>query len=641
MALGSIAQWLAWRFKLPSILLLLIFGFVAGPITGPDLLLNPSLLQDAEWLFAYVSLAVGIILFEGGLTLRLDELREVGRAVLNLITVGVAITWLLAGLAAYYLIGSFQQNVSLAILTGAILTVTGPTVVIPLLRHVRPSGRVGTIAKWEGITIDPVGAILAVLVLETILLLNEPTGGQGSLAAAFHALEGIFTVLFVSVGVSTAGAVILVFLLRRRMIPDYLLNPIALTVVVAAFVVSNWLQPESGLLTAVLMGIMLANQSYASVQRIMDFKEDLQVLLLASLFILLSARLELSILRYIDANVFLFLGALVLIIRPIAVLFSSLGTQLSWQEKVFMSWIAPRGVVAAAVASLFAFRLQEHLPGTYPEEVVAPLVPIVFLVIVGTVAFYGLTLSPVARWLDLAQPNPQGVVFVGAHSWAKKLARALQEHGIQVLLIDSNPSVVRQAQKEDLPAQQADVLREGIMEKLDFSGIGRLLAVTPNDEVNSLAALHFAEVFDSTEVHQLAAHDETQVGEKAELPMHLRGHSLFEADATYKSLTERFDRGAQVLSLEVQKAFTYERFRERYGKHVTPLFLIRRNGNLYIFSEEPPPSPQPGNVLLVLADPEIAEEDLQAASNHQSPATQALEHSAGPDGTTDGEKENT
>ena len=243
--LGIGAQWLAWRIRVPSILLLLIFGFVAGPVTG---LLPPASLQG-DWLFAFVSLSIGIILFEGGLSLRISELREVGKAVLNLITIGVLVTWALAGLAAYFVAGF---NVGLSIQIGAILTVTGPTVVIPLLRHVRPTGRVGAIAKWEGITVDPVGAILAVLVLETILVLNQTPTAVGEASsfgnAVLHAVEGLLLTISISVGISVIGAAFLILVLYRRLVPDYLQSSVALMTVVGTFALSNVLQEESGLL---------------------------------------------------------------------------------------------------------------------------------------------------------------------------------------------------------------------------------------------------------------------------------------------------------------------------------------------------------------------------------------------------------
>ncbi len=639
-ALGVLAQWLAWRFRLPSILLLLIFGFVAGPVTGA---LDPAWLQG-EWVFAFVSLSIGIILFEGGLTLRLTELREVGRTVLNLVTVGVAVTWLGAGLGAYYLLGF---DPALAVLLGAILTVTGPTVIVPLLRYVRPTGRVGTIAKWEGITIDPVGAILAVLVLEAIVFLHEHgTAGAATESAALHAAQGLLTVAVVGVGVSVIGAAILTFLIRRGLLPDHLQNALALGVVVAAFAVSNMLQHESGLVTTTLMGILMANQPYVSVRRLAEFKEDLQVVLIASLFIVLSARLEMSALDYLDGGALLFLAVLIFVVRPLAVAVSSWGTQLNWREWTFLSWLAPRGIVAAAVGALFAFRLR----GLFPAEQVEALVPVVFLVIVGTVAVYGLTIAPVARWLGLAQPDPQGVLIVGAHAWARRLAEALDALGFQVLLVDSNPQNVHQARQEGLLAERANILSESVIDELDLAGLGRLLALTPNDEINALAALHFSEIFESAEVYQIATRQEGPrtpgaaqgIGrgqQRGPLPRHLRGRSLFGNGVTFAVMAERLAEGDEVRSFELTEAHPFEEVEAYYraraqdgplggqsgeaSVHFLPLFIKRGEDRLFVFSSEGNPIPQPGDTLLALASEPAPGAPWGAAPAEAAPAPEA------------------
>lgn len=592
--LGVGAQWLAWRFRLPSILLLLVFGFVAGPVTG---LIDPQALQG-PWVFAFVGVSIGIILFEAGLTLRLSELREVGQAVFNLITFGAGVTWVLASAGAYYIAGF---GAPLAVLLGAILTVTGPTVVGPLLRHVRPTGRAGTIAKWEGITIDPIGAILAVLVLETILFMNEEVAEVGNVV--LHAAEGLLTVIVVGVGVSTVGTVLLVGLLRRRLIPDYLQNAVALMTVVGAFALSDALQAESGLLTTTLMGIFMANQSYVSVRGLAEFKEDLQVLLLAALFIVLSARLELGVLAYVDARALLFLGALIVVVRPLAVWVSSWGTPLEWREWAFLSWLAPRGIVAAAVASLFAFRLQ----ALYPAGA-ARLAPVMFLIIVGTAAVYGLTLAPVARALGLAQPNPQGILVVGAHAWAREVARALDEQGTRVLLIDANARNVHRARQEGLLAERANALSEHVIDELDLSGIGRLIALTPNDETNALAALHFAEVFESAEVYQIPTRPDAEQGRVGELPRHLHGRSLFGVGVTYSVVAERFDAGDEIRPFELTEERTYETLQEYYDDDLLPLFLVRGGGRVLVFAEDHPLVPQPGDTLLALVTPTGEEE---------------------------------
>ena len=622
--LGIGAQWMAWRFRLPSILLLLVVGFLAGPVLG---LLNPQALQG-DWLFAFVSLSIGIILFEGGLSLRLSELRAVGSAVLNLITVGVLITWGLGATAAHFILGF---NVELAVLIGAILTVTGPTVVVPLLRHVQPKGRVRTIAKWEGITIDPVGAILAVLTLETLLLLNEPQGEGASLStAAEHVVVGLGLEIFVALGVSVAATMLLVFILRRRMVPDFLRNSVTLMVVVVAFVISNVMQHESGLLTTTLMGVALANQPYVSVQRIVEFKENLQVLLIGSLFVLLSARLELSALDYITTDVLVFLGILVIGVRPLAVLVSSIGTQLEWEEKAFLSWMAPRGIVVAAVASLFAYQLSP----VYPDAIQG-MVPVVFAVIVGTVAIYGLTAAPLAQWLDLADPDPDGLLFVGADQWVRTVARHVQELGFSVALVDNNPEHVEQAREEGIPARQANALSESVLDEIDLSGIGRLLITIPNDEVASLTALHFSDVFDTTDIYQLAAHPDSRHGGEGVMPKHLRGRPLFGESTSYESLKAHAGRGdaVKVLKLadefsaeEQQEYYTYEDLSTQYDEHtVVPLFILKGQNTLEVVSEMDQFRLRAEDRLVALVG---TGPDVRKRSDHQTTTEQPAEEPA-------------
>ena len=591
--LGIGAQWLAWRFRLPSILLLLAAGFIAGPVTG---LLSPEALQQ-DWLFAFVSMSIGIILFEGGLSLRLSELRDVGTAVRNLISIGVLITWALGAVGAYYIVGF---NVSISILIGAILVVTGPTVIVPLLRHIRPRGRAGTVAKWEGITIDPVGAILAVLVLETILLLNEPGIATSAATAASHVMEGLFLEVFISLGVSVAFSALIVFMLHRRLVPDFLRNPITLMVVVAAYELANSLQHEAGLLTTTLMGIFIANQPYVSVQRIIEFKENLQVLLVGSLFVLLSARLELSALQFIGWDTLIYLGLLVLVVRPLAVVASSFGTQLDWSDKAFLSWMAPRGIVAAAVASLFAFQLSSQ--GIHPEQT-EQLVPVVFAIVVGTVAIYGLSAGPLARWLGLADPNPQGVLFVGATGWVRQVARAIQDLGFAVRLIDANPDHVSRAQKEGLPAERVNALAESAIDEIDWGGIGRLLITIPNDEVGSLTALHFSEAFDTTKIYQLAAHPDSRVTNDDEMPRHLRGRPLFGQETSYDSLRNYFEDGYEIKVFSIEQDRTQEGLEKAFEGAFVPMFVMRTPETLWVISEANEFTLQPGDKLVALVDP--------------------------------------
>lgn len=581
--LGIGAQWLAWRFHLPSILLLLLLGFVAGPVTG---FLDPDALFG-ELLLPLVSMSVAIILFEGGLSLRLSELREIARVVRNLISVGVLVTWV-TGTAAAYLVAGLPLD--LALLLGAILVVTGPTVIIPLLRHVRPTGRVGAIARWEGIVNDPIGAILAVLVFEAIL-----AGGFGEATA--HTLAGVFKALVVGGGIGILGAVALVLVLRRYWVPDYLENPASLAVVLLVFAIAERFQAASGLLAATVMGIALANQRTARVGHIIEFKENLRVLLIAGLFIILAARLRIEFLAELGWQSLAFVAILMLVVRPLAVAASTRGHALSRRERLFLVWMAPRGIVAASVASIFALVLVEvGRPGA------ERLVPLTFLVITCTVAIYGLTAAPLARWLGLAEPDPQGVLIIGAHAFTREIARALQQNEIRVVLADSNRANVRAARKADLTVFHANVLSEHVEDQIEIAGIGRVLAVTSNDEVNSLAALHFTDLFDRSEIYQLRPAGTTGDGEEP-LPPALRGRPLFRDDATYQMLTSRMQAGAAVKALRLAEDMDYRTVQRSYGEEAVPLFVIKGKGRLVVFAADHPPAPAPGDTLLVLAPP--------------------------------------
>ncbi|MEM0969160.1 MAG: sodium:proton antiporter, partial [Verrucomicrobiota bacterium] len=423
--LGLAAQWLAWRFRIPSILFLLLFGFLSGLVVRPDEIISESLL------FPLVSLAVGVILFEGGLTLRFSELKGVTQPLVRLCTWGAGVTWVLASLAAYFLAGLPWL---VAILFGAILVVTGPTVILPLLRFIKPNRSVGAIAKWEGIVIDPVGAVLAVLVLQMVL---SDTLGK----AAQSAVVVIGQTVVVGFGLAFVAAKLLELFLKRHWIPDYLHALTFLTTGTVVFVAANTLQTESGLVAVTTLGILLANQRSVSVREVLEFKEHLRVLLISVLFIVLSSRVQLGELAALGWRGPAFVAALIFLVRPLSIFLSTLGSSLGWKEKVLLCFLAPRGIVAAAVASIFALEIA-HVAAEQGNEALQQaaqqLVPLTFSVIVGTVTFYGLTAGPVARRLGLASRNPQGVLFAGTPRWAIEAGKLLKEEGFQVLYVDTS-----------------------------------------------------------------------------------------------------------------------------------------------------------------------------------------------------------
>lgn len=600
MVLGIGAHWLAWRLGLPSILILLVVGFVVGPATA---VLQPSELFG-DLLFPMVSLSVGIILFEGGMSLRLSELQDIGKVVGRLVSVGALVTWVLSTLAATLIIG---LPLTLSMLLGAILVVTGPTVIGPLLRDIRPSRRVGDILKWEGIVIDPVGASLALLVFEAVL-------AEGLGAAAIVVLEVVVGTILVGTLLGAVGAGLFVVAMRRYWVPDHLQNPVALMLVVGVFAAANMLQEESGLLAVTVMGVLLANQRAVNLKHILHFQENLRVLLIAGLFVLLTARLQPDSLAAVGGaslgKSLLFLGVILLVVRPLSVALSTLRSGLTWRERLFLAWMAPRGIVAASVASLFALRLRQ-------AEVaqVEALVPLTFLVIAGTVLIYSLTARHVAGWLGVARPNPQGVLIVGAHELARTIGRALQRQGYEVMLVDTNLLNNQLARAEGLRTFHGSILSEELREDIALGSIGRLLALTPNDEINALAALEWADVFGRSEVYQILPGVTASDNWQNVLPP-LRGRPLFGIGLTYDHLADQLGRGGTIEISTVSRAIegTNNRSIRRPVRQTDgatpaaqeriPLFVLAEDRVLRIVTADRPLVLRPGQVLISMCEPQ-------------------------------------
>lgn len=396
--------------------------------------------------------------------------------------------------------------------------------------------------------------------------------------------------------VGVLGGGLMVLLLKYYWIPDFLQNAFSLMMVVSVYRVSNLLQEESGFLATTVMGITIANQRFCPVKHIIEFKEDLRVLIISSLFILLAARLNVSDLAQMDTSVFLLLGILMFVARPVGVFLSSLGSQLNRKERLFLTWMAPRGIVAAAVSSVFASRLSE---AGYAQA--DRLVPLTFLVIIATVAIYGLTAFPLARRLKLAEPHPQGVLIAGAHGWARELGLVLQAEGFQVVLVDSNWQNISAARLVGLPSHFGGILSKRVLDEMSFYGIGRLLALTSNDEANSLAAVHFCDVFGRREVYQLSPED-GEKGRKLVALQHLSGRYLFGPTITYAFLSSRFAQGATIKKTNLTEKFDYEAFQARQGNSAIPLFVITRDGGLKVVTADGNPQASAGQALISLVN---------------------------------------
>jgi NhaP-type Na+/H+ or K+/H+ antiporter len=566
--LGVIAQWSAWRLKLPSILLLLIFGFGLSYFTGTRI---DDYLANESSLLSLVGFFVAIILFEGGLTLKFSELKEAGTPVLKLCTTAVVIAFGLIAVAARITLG---YEWPICALLGAILVVTGPTVVTPLLRLIKPRRKMASIVKWEGIVVDPIGAVLAVLVFLTI-----QSGGLGQ--GWDDLLWALVKTLVIGLGFGLFLAKVTEYLMAKHMIPDFLETMFFLALVGVGFAGSHALQHESGLLTVTVLGIALANQDRVSVRHILEFKENLRVLIISLLFLMLSGRIGLDELEVVWVKGLYFLAALIIVVRPASVFLANLGSnRTTFREQLFLALLAPRGIVAAAVTSVFALELThtKDLPPAFAEQA-GELVPLVFIVIFGTVTFYGLLAVPLARKLGLSEANPSGVLFAGCDPWTRVIAKGLSAEGHHVLLLDTRFENIAAARMEGLTAVRANILSEYAAEEVDLAGLGHLIAATPNNEVNSLAAREFQHHFGKANVWQLTPPDVDAHHHKA-VANHMRGRFCFLGGPRYTDLASIVGRGAIMKKTLLTEVFTLDDFKATHGEDAIILFTETEEGVL-------------------------------------------------------------
>jgi hypothetical protein len=436
------------------------------------------------------------------------------------------------------------------------------------------------------------------------VILHDQPGGMAS-----SWLLGWVDTLFYSVLLSAVSGWLLLVMLRRYWVPDFLQNSVILAWVLLVFAVSNELAPESGLVTVTLLGLILANQRSVAVRHIVEFKENLRVLLISTLFIVLASRLDINFkaLSTLGWGSVAFVALLMLVVRPVAVFVATFGSGLPWQERAFLAWIHPRGIVAAAVSSLFAMQIARAAAAGMPNaEVLLAEADrfelVTFLVIVVTVTVYGLTLAPLARWLGLSGENPQGILFAGASPAVREIALAVQEEGFTVLLVDTNPRNNATARMAGLPIAYASIGSEYVQEEIDLGGIGRLIAMTPNDEVNTLAAMGFAERFGRAEVFQVAV-SESASDRTEHVGAYRRGRIVFDRPTTIEYLEERFSSGARVKKTTLTADFTYDDFLARYGESTLVLFRTDATGKkLLIATEESETSPRPGQKVFALVD---------------------------------------
>ncbi len=575
--LGVVAQWLAWRFRMPAIVVLLIAGALAGPATG---LISPS--RDLGALFdPIVKIAVALILFEGGLSLRLHELKQARSGVRRLVFPGVPIAFVLGSTAAI-LIGGLSLAVGAVF--GAIIVVTGPTVILPLLRHARLSRRPASYLKWEGIVNDPIGALLAVLVFGAVV------AGTGAAS-----LPGILTGILLTIVAAAVFGLGLGWLLARSFqkgyVPEYLKAPVLLSAAMVAFYAADLVQHEAGLAAATVLGIVLGNSRLASIDELRRFKEYVVILMVSTVFLLLTANINPSELAGLTVRHGLLLLSLLFVVRPLTVYLATIGADIEPKERLLIAWIAPRGVVAAAVAASFAGPLVEagHEDGKV-------LVPLMFAFITVTVFAHGFSIKGLARRLGLASASPNGLLIVGSNAFSVELAKSLSEIETPVVMAYSSWHRLRRARMAGIRVHYGEVASESSEERLEMNQVGSLLAATGNDAYNALVCTTFAPELGRNNVYQLplAAADED---DPRGLRHTVRGAIVFETDAVQDLLLRRHYQGFKVRKTVLTENYDAATFEADIDEDAIRLLLVRPTGRLVFHTEKEPLSPEPGDTV--------------------------------------------
>jgi len=575
--LGILAQWVAWKFKIPAILPLILIGLLVGPIAANYFSEDGAKWIEPVWngqkglfpgesLYYFVSLAISIILFEGGLTLKRSEIKNVGPVITKLITLGSAITFFGAGIVAHYI---FNLAWDLSFLFSGLIIVTGPTVITPILRNIPLKKDISTVLKWEGILIDPIGALVAVLVFEFISV-----GGGGGFTKTALIEFGKILLFGTTFGFTFAHA--LAYAINKKLIPHYLLNVVSLSTVLLVFVESEIFAHESGLLAVVVMGMVLGNGKLKNLKELLYFKESLSVLLISILFILLAANINMKdlMLLYTWKTTGLF-AIVVFIIRPLAVFASTLNSNLKLNEKLFISWVGPRGIVAAGIASLFGSKLLKQ--GVEGAEYITPLV---FMIVLGTVLLNATTARLFSKIVGVFLHSSDAILIIGASDPSRLIASYLRDKEKRVVLIDANKNFIEQALDDNLEALNVNIYDDDLRDNIELNDVGYLLALTGNDDVNKYALTSFQNDFGEHGAYFIASSTE------AKNATDMERQSFFTPNDDYINLSEAYREDPKIHEITLKTSDDYDRILNLLALEEKSIPLFIENGKgIYLITE--------------------------------------------------------
>ena len=575
--LGILAQWVAWKFKIPAILPLILVGLLVGPIAAEFLSEDGTKWIEPIWngskglfpgeaLYYFVSLAISIILFEGGLTLKRDEIKNVGPVITKLITLGSAVTFFGAGIVAHFIFGLTWE---ISFLFSGLIIVTGPTVITPILRNIPLKKDVSTVLKWEGILIDPIGALVAVLVFEFISV-----GGDGAFTKTALMEFGKILLFGTSFGFTFAHA--LMYAVNKKLVPHYLLNVVSLSAVLLVFVESEIFAHESGLLAVVVMGMVLGNGNLKNLKELLYFKESLSILLISILFILLSANINIEDLQLLyNWKTAALFALIVFVIRPLGVFLSTHNSNLKLNEKLFISWVGPRGIVAAGIASLFGSKLIKQ--GVAGAEYITPLV---FMIVLGTVLLNATTARLFAKMVGVFLKSSNAILFLGASNPARLIAKYLTDAGKRVVLIDSNKSFIESAKKEGLEAFSTNIYDDDLTDNIELNDVGYLIAMTGSDAVNDFAITSLSNAFGEHGAYRLATSKEIRTNNSE------NKEQFFSPKDDYINLSEAFRDNPKIYEVVIDSEEMYHTMLSKlFNELKSVLLFVKKSGKLYLIPE--------------------------------------------------------
>ena len=538
-AIGVGSQWIAWRLRMPAIVLMLVAGILIGPVLG---IFDPA--RDIGPLMGpMISIAVAIILFEGGLSLNFHTLQDAVGGVRRLVYIGAPLGWLMSALSLHYVAGLSWSS---AAVFGGIMIVTGPTVIAPLLRTARLSRRPATLLQWEAILNDPIGALAAVLAFEVVIALNTATTASEAMLELFIG-AAVATAAGVAAGIGLSRA------FKRGWVPEYMKVHVLFALLLGVFAASDAVLHESGLLAVTIMGIVIANSKLPSYEEMRRFKEHATVLLVSGVFILLAAGLDVEALGNLDWRAAAFVAVVVLVARPVTVFISLVGSGIPFREKLLVALTGPRGVVLVAVAGLFGERLL-----SLGFEDAALIAPLAFALVAVTVVVNGFTLAPFARLLGLTGADTPGVVIIGGSDWTTQLAEVLKKAKIPVLMTDPNFIRLRKARAAGIDSFSGDILSEAAEQRVELVSYATLIAATDNDAYNTLVTTDLAPEFGRENVFQVMR--EKSESSRHQLPRTLGGRPLG-LEATHAELRDLIAQGWRFRSTRLSEEFTLEDWR--------------------------------------------------------------------------------